>query len=141
MVRVDLLAGESAVLRNSAMCDGGKMNGHIKVLFGSTLLSIALTVPALAEKVTLGCSLGPGYVTSYLTIDTDAKTVKDAAGTHPAEITDDAVTWTMPADFAGWHVPNIYDRQTGRITSGWMVYDGETHEMDPVSCVRSQSPF
>ncbi len=117
------------------------MNRYISLFFGSSLLSIALTVPALAEKVTLACSYGPGFVTTYLTIDTDAKTVKDPVGTHPAEITDGAVTWTMPADFAGWHVPNIYDRQTGQITSGWMVYDGEKKEMDPVPCVRAQSPF
>ena len=46
-------------------------------MIGSMLL-IAGVVPAFAEKVTLGCALGPEYHVMYYTFDMGAKTVKDA---------------------------------------------------------------
>lgn len=112
----------------------------MRAFFGGSILLIALAVPAFAEKVTLGCSTGPGYVTFYLMVDTVAKTVKESAGTYtgtfPAQITDDAVTWHSR------NMLSIYNRISGQITSGWNVFNGETHQMEPVSCVRARpTPF
>ena len=118
----------------------GLKDRRLRAFFGGSILLIALAGPAFAEKVTHGCSLGPGYSTFYLTVDTVAKTVNESAGTYtgafPAQITDDAVTWHSH------DVLSIYNRLSGQITSGWNVLNGETHQMEPVSCVRArQSPF
>jgi hypothetical protein len=65
---------------------------------GSTLL-IALSVPAFAEKITLACSKGPGYLTKFWTFDMSAKTVKDPewdpnGNTHPIRVTADDIYWS-----------------------------------------------
>lgn len=113
----------------------------VRGFFGGAMLLIAQAVPAAAEKVTLGCSLGPGYVTFYITIDTVAKTVKEnsnayTGGPFPAQITDDAVTWHSH------NMLSIYNRISARMTSGWNVLNGETHQMESVSCARAgPAPF
>lgn len=70
----------------------------IQVLGIGTILVIVQAVPAFAERVTLACSLGAGYHAEYLTIDTNARTVKgdngesNINGTYPALITEIALT-------------------------------------------------
>ena len=86
---------------------------------------VVLATPAFAEKVTLACSLGAGRVTFYYTIDSDAKTVTETDGTYPAQITDDAVTWTATNEpyttgsMAAWrNMPSTYNRNTAQYW-GW----------------------
>jgi hypothetical protein len=86
-------------------------------------LTVSAT-PAFAAKVTLGCSKGPGFVTSYFTIDTDAKTVTEysPSGTYPAQITDDAVTWYAANEpYPPWrNMLNTYNRNTAQLM-GWIT--------------------
>jgi hypothetical protein len=113
----------------------------IRGFFVASVCLFAQVIPAFAEKVTLACSVdSTRYVTQYLTIDTDAKTVKESTqggdlGTYPAEITDDAVTWYSQG------VPATYNRTTAQL-SYWGSLNGYTHQQEPVPCVRAQPrPF
>jgi hypothetical protein len=111
------------------------MDRMIRAFCGASILLIAQAVPAFAEKVTLACSLGTGFITTYWTIDTVAKTMKEQSGTYPAQITDDAVSWYSQK------MTNTYNRQTAQI-SGWMSFNWETHQMEPTPCVRAPpAPF
>jgi hypothetical protein len=112
------------------------------------LLAFGLAVsatPAFAAKFTLACSLGPRYMTTYLTIDTDAKTVTDYGGTYLAQITDDAVTWYQT--IAGYNIVShrqvqntvlsTYNRNTAQL-SGYRCTSG----CSPVPCVKAPDrPF
>jgi len=100
----------------------------IRVLVIGSMLLIAQAAPAFAEKIYLACSYDSSqYVTTYITFDTDAKTVKEPAGTFKARITDDAVTWFSR------NAPATYDRQTRQL-SFWL-----SNQM-PVPCVRATEP-
>ena len=92
-------------------------NRTIRVVFVGSILMIAQVVPALAEKVTLACSAGPGYNTYYYTFDMAAKTVADGwdRRTHPIQVTDDYIYWSgiateIPPDRA------MYNRNSSQLT-------------------------
>jgi hypothetical protein len=109
----------------------------IRVLIIDLMLMIAGAVPAFAEKVTLGCRYDSSRLFYYITINTDAKTVTIAAPgsplpvTHPAQITDDAVTWYEGDNNT---YPNTYDRRTG-------LFSGQYNYGDPpLPCVRPPAP-
>jgi hypothetical protein len=114
----------------------------IRVLVIGLMLLIAVVVPAFAEKVTLACSYSPETVTSYLTIDTDAKTVTvseggDNNGTFPAQITDEAVTFDTRRG------PSIYRRQSALwyFNGAGIDYPGEQiRAAGPIPCVRAPAP-
>ena len=92
-------------------------------------------VTAFAEKVTLACTPPPGFVPStiYFTIDSDARTVKDDAGMHPAQITEDAVTWYSNPLTGSWR---SYNRQTAQLSFGPNFNMGGVQ----FSCVRAAQP-
>ena len=113
----------------------------VRAFFGGSILLIAQAVPAFAEKITLACSYGGNTVTSYITIDTVAKTVKESiwttTDTYPARITDDAITWYSRKH----NMSGTYNRQTRQL-SNWMSFNGVTHAFDPVPCARAPAaPF
>ena len=79
------------------------------------VLLIAQAVPAFAEKITLACSSGPGYVTNFWTFDLNAKTVKDPewdrnGNTHPIQVTDDEIYWSAGGG------KRTYNRNTSQLT-------------------------
>jgi hypothetical protein len=91
---------------------------------------IAQAVPAFAEKITLACSRGPGYVTNFWTFDLNAKTVKDPewdpnGNTHPIQVTDDEISWSAGGG------KRIYTLSTSQLT----IYE-ETPPLT-VSCQRA----
>lgn len=110
----------------------------IRVLGIGSILVIAQAIPAFAEKVTLACSLGPGYSVSYLTIDTIAKTVTDSSvkehtGTYPAQITENDVVWEAPG-ITGHVYRSRYDRQRNGYC-GWQTNGCNGSDITP--CVRA----
>jgi hypothetical protein len=109
----------------------------IRVLFVGSILLIAQAVPALAEKVTLVCSLGPGYVTAYFTFDLAAKTVKhNSTGTFAIRVTDDEISWNSHGYKGEWSdrwLASIYNRQTTQLT----IY--EPNGPDTMTCQRAPS--
>lgn len=92
-------------------------NRIIRVLVIGSALLFAQIVPAFAEKTTLACSLGSGYVTLFYTFDLDAKTVKDAeGGTFAIRITDDEIYWKRSGPAGTWqNVVHIYNRRTAQL--------------------------
>src|SRR5450759_5569668 len=113
-------------------------NRTIRVFVVGSILWIAQAVPALAEKVTLACSLGPGYVTTYFTFDLAEKTVKHGGGggTFATRVTDDEISWKSHgyiAERSDLWLPTIYDRRTGELT---MYLPGE---VSTIPCHRAPS--
>ena len=112
----------------------------IKGFFVASVCLFAQAIPAFAEKVTLACSYDSiQYVTQYLTIDTDAQTVKDPYGTFRAQITDDSVTWDSHTG------RNVYKRQSAlwSFNGAGVDYPGElVRAAGPVPCVKAPpQPF
>jgi len=113
----------------------------IRILVTGAILAIAQAVPAFAEKVTLACSLGAGYSVTYLTIDTNAKTVKvnngasSISGTYPAQITEDTVVWESKGPDGKMYRAE-YDRKRA-MRCGWET-NGCGGERTP--CVRDTAP-
>ena len=98
----------------------------IRIVFVGSILMIAQPVSAFAEKVTLGCALGPEYHVMYYTFDMEAKTVKDAnpveggiLGTFPFQITEDEISWKFNQNDSPIEVVNVYNRQTAQLTTYW----------------------
>ena len=113
-------------------------NRTIRVLFVGSVLLVAQAVPALAEKITLACSLGPGYVTTYFTFDLAAKTVKHGGGggTFATRVTDDEISWKSHgyiAERSDLWLATTYDRLTGQLT----IYFPD--EASTVPCHRAPS--
>lgn len=93
----------------------------IRSLVAAAILFVAQAAPALAERITLACSRGPGYVTNLWTFDMSAKTVKDPAwdpngNTHPIRITDDDIYWSVGG------VKRMYIRSTSEL----IVFEGDS---------------
>ena len=118
----------------------------IRLLLVGSIYLFSQVVPAFAEKITLACSAGPGYIILYLTIDTDAKTVKDLNGTFPAQITEDAVLWKGGDGGNGYVFSNRYDRQRATVCGAMTNSDafctryatpGLGGAPAPVPCVRA----
>jgi hypothetical protein len=109
----------------------------IRVLIIDLMLIVAWAVPAFAEKIILGCRQDSSELFYYIIIDAHAKTVTIKApgpplpATHPARITEDAITWYEGGNNK---TVNTYDRQTG-LFSGQYNYGGA-----PLPCVRPPTP-
>lgn len=111
-------------------------NGKIRVLFVGSVLLIAQTVPAFAEKVTLMCTLGGDYIKMYFTFDLNEKTVTDPRGagtyairegTYAIQVTEDEIFWRInPQDSAR------YNRRTAQLR----LYDRNGDE-GVTPCIRA----
>ncbi len=92
----------------------------IRVLIISSVLLITLAVPAFAETVVLTCTApGSNAAPIYITIDTNANTVRDSDGTWPARITDKKVTWTSHNRTTGSNSTMYYDRDRAMLYGGY----------------------
>jgi hypothetical protein len=118
----------------------GREDSMIRVLIIGSVLWIAQAVPASAEKATLACSQGTGYIIFYLAISSDANTVAMSnsygtdLGTYPARITPDAVTWVMQ-DYQKQNYQAIYNRHTA-ILGGVPGFNGAV-----VPCTRAPTVY
>jgi hypothetical protein len=100
-----------------------------RVLVIGLMLLIAQAAPAFAEKITLACSRGPGYVTHFWTFDMNAKTVKDPewdpnGDTHPIQITEDDIYWSAGGG------KRMYIRSTSEL----IIFEGDS---SPLHCQRA----
>ena len=119
----------------------------IRSLVAAAILLVVQAVPAFAEKVTLACSRDSAqYVTIYLTINSETKTVEmsdsygHAYGTFPAQITDGSVSWAMKVHYTGATNSSItfnpvYNRHTA-ILSGGPDFNGAV-----VPCTRAPKVY
>jgi hypothetical protein len=87
----------------------------IRVFVVGSILLVAQAVSAFAEKVTLACSQGTGYMTAYYTFDMEAKTVMmPQGGPYTIQVTDDEIYWK---EQHGVFVTFVYNRNTARLVT------------------------
>ena len=105
-------------------------------VIGSVLL-IAQAAPAFAEKATLACSQGDGYLTIYYTFDMKARTVSRDPHWEPntsvssLQISDDELNWIQRSNSGS--VTHRYNRHSGRL-----LFCDSSAVCSTLSCVKAR---
>jgi hypothetical protein len=124
--------------RHAARFSTTKEEIMIRVLVIGSMLLIAQAVPAFAEKITLACSRGEGYITLYYTFDMKSRAVlrdpnwEGGTSVSSFQISDDELNWIQRS--SGGTVAHRYNRPSGRLQTCDSVQVCST-----ISCVRAQA--
>lgn len=107
---------------------------------GSVITALfALTAPAIAQPVSLACSVQGAAPTLFFSVDTAAGVVTMSMGTFPANVTPTMVSWNVPAaNLGGGEVRIATNYVLDRTTLGLSI-SGEGYSVG-YACQRGTQP-
>jgi len=99
----------------------------------------ALTTPAIAEPVSLACSVPGSAPTLFFSVDTAAGVVTMSMGTFPANVTPSMVSWNVPAANLGGGEVRMATNYVLSRTNGDLSVSGEGFSVGYM-CQRGTQP-